>query len=149
MGLIHFAGANIQSNLTRVVVVLWLFVVFILTSSYTASLSSLLTVRRLEPNVTDIQSLKSGNLKVGCVDDSFVKKYLEEVLGFRSGNIVPFGNTEANYIQKFENNTIDSLFLERPYEKVFLDKYCKKYTSINTYIFGGFGFVSNIIYSHL
>ncbi|KAK9193019.1 hypothetical protein WN944_003715 [Citrus x changshan-huyou] len=57
-----------------------------------------------------------------------------------SGNIVPFGNIEANYIKKFENNIIDSLFLERPYEKVFLDKYCKKYTSINTYIFGGFGF---------
>ncbi|KAB1228341.1 Glutamate receptor 2.5 [Morella rubra] len=44
----------------------WLFVVLILTSSYTASLSSMLTVQQLQPNVTDIEWLKKNNLKVDC-----------------------------------------------------------------------------------
>ncbi|KAK1556991.1 hypothetical protein Q3G72_015757 [Acer saccharum] len=49
---------RIYSNLTRVAVVVWLFVVLILNSSYTASLSSMLTVKRLKPSVTDIQCLQ-------------------------------------------------------------------------------------------
>ncbi|KAJ4703591.1 Glutamate receptor [Melia azedarach] len=131
---------KIGSNLTRVVVVLWLFVVFVLTSSYTASLSSLLTVRRLEPNVTDIQFLQKNNWKVGCVNDSFLQNYLENVLKFKPQNIITFSNIESNYIQYFKSNSIDALFLERPYERLFLDKYCKKYTTTNTFKFGGFGF---------
>ncbi|KAB1221985.1 Glutamate receptor 2.7 [Morella rubra] len=45
---------KVYNNLTRLVIVVWLFVVLILTSSYTASLSSMLTVQQLQPNVTDI-----------------------------------------------------------------------------------------------
>ncbi|KAK1565417.1 hypothetical protein Q3G72_026062 [Acer saccharum] len=64
------AGEKVYSNFSRTVVVLWLFVVFVLTSSYTDSLSSLLTVQQLQPNVTDINFLKHNNLNVGCDNDS-------------------------------------------------------------------------------
>ncbi|KAE8720326.1 Apoptosis inhibitory protein 5 isoform 1 [Hibiscus syriacus] len=57
---------RLYSNLNRVVVVVWLFVVLILNSSYTASLTSMLTMQRLEPNVTDIEWLKRANVKIGC-----------------------------------------------------------------------------------
>ncbi|KAK3207029.1 hypothetical protein Dsin_021075 [Dipteronia sinensis] len=63
---------KVYSNFSRTVVVLWLFVVFVVTSSYTASLSSLLTVQRLQPNITDINFVRRNNLKVGCDNDSFV-----------------------------------------------------------------------------
>jgi glutamate receptor, ionotropic, plant len=39
-----FAEEKLESNLSRFVVIIWVFVVLILTSSYTASLTSMLTV---------------------------------------------------------------------------------------------------------
>lgn len=70
-------GGRIDSNLTRLVVVVWLFVVLILTSSYTASPSPMLTVQPLRPNP-----------KVACDRDSFVRNYLQNVLEFKSDNIL-------------------------------------------------------------
>lgn len=130
-------------NLTRLVVVVWLFVVFILTSSYTASLSSMLTVQRLKPNITDVEWLKRTNAKVGCDGDSFVWNYLENVLRFKSENILKV-DSEYKYQGEFERNDIAAAFLELPYEKVFVSQYCKKFTaSTPTYRFGGLGFVSS------
>ncbi|KAK7828665.1 glutamate receptor 2.7 [Quercus suber] len=40
---------NLLSNLARIVVIIWVFVVLILTQSYTASLTSLLTIQQLQP----------------------------------------------------------------------------------------------------
>ncbi|KAK8618464.1 hypothetical protein V6N13_132455 [Hibiscus sabdariffa] len=132
---------KIYSNLTRMVVVVWLFVVLILTSSYTASLTSMLTVQRLEPNVTDIEWLKRANVKIGCDGDSFVRTYLEEVLNFKSYNIETVSN-EYSYEGEFKSNHIAAAFLEQPYGKVFLSHYCKKFTiSAPTHTFGGLGFV--------
>ncbi|KAG6691220.1 glutamate receptor 2.7-like [Carya illinoinensis] len=131
---------TLQSNLTRVVVVIWLFVVWILTSSYTANLSSILTVQRLE-TVPDINWLRNSNSKIGCDNDSFVKAYLEGVIKFKSENIVTVLK-EDDYTELFESKKIAAAFLELPYEKVFINKYCKAYTSNRpTYRFGGFGFV--------
>lgn len=121
-------------------VIVWLFVVFVMTSSYTASLSSMLTVQRLEPTVADMEFLRTHNLTVGCGNDSFVKSYLNTV--FNITNINAFDNIETNYVQELESKNIAALFLEVPYEKVFFDKYCKNYTTTETYRFGGFGFVS-------
>lgn len=70
-------GGRIDSNLTRLVVVVWLFVMLILTSSYTASPSPMLTVQPLRPNP-----------KVACDRDSFVRNYLQNVLEFKSDNIL-------------------------------------------------------------
>ncbi|KAG2683886.1 hypothetical protein I3760_10G054700 [Carya illinoinensis] len=114
---------KIHNNSTRVVIVVWLFVVLILTSSYTASLSSMLTVQQLQPTFTDIQWLKKNNLKVGCSSNSFVKEYVENVLHFNSENIVEISN-EYKYLVEFQCNNISAAFIELPYEKVFLSKYC-------------------------
>ncbi|BAT74446.1 hypothetical protein LR48_Vigan01g113100 [Vigna angularis] len=132
---------KIYSDLTRVVMVSWLFLVLILNSSYTASLSSMLTVQRLRPNVTDIEFLKKNNMKIGCDGDSFVKTYLEEVEGFKPENIVHINN-EYSYDGAFKNNSIAAAFLELPYEKVYMSKYCKGYSAfVPTTKFGGLGFM--------
>ncbi|GLU13775.1 hypothetical protein SLE2022_303870 [Rubroshorea leprosula] len=129
---------KIYSNLTKVVVVVWLFVVMILTSSYTASLSSMLTVRRMEPNVTDISWLK--NAKIGYDGDSFVKSYLKDVIGFKEKNIINVDD-QHKYEEEFKSNNITAAFLELPYQKVFLSHYCNQYiptTPISK--FGGLAF---------
>jgi ionotropic glutamate receptor len=124
-------------------VVVWLLVVWILTSSYTASLSSMFTVQRLQAVNTDIEWLKSSNSKVGCDNDSFVRNYLEDVIGFNSENIITVFN-EFEYTELFENKDITAAFLELPYKKVFINQHCKGYAATTpSYKFGGFGFVSS------
>ncbi|XWS75987.1 hypothetical protein CRYUN_Cryun01aG0138800 [Craigia yunnanensis] len=48
---------RVVSNLVRFVIIIWCFVVLILTQFYTASLTSLLTIEQLQPTVTDISEL--------------------------------------------------------------------------------------------
>ncbi|RDY01689.1 Glutamate receptor 2.7, partial [Mucuna pruriens] len=132
---------KMHSNLTRLVMVSWLLLVLILTSCYTASLSSMLTIKQLQPNVTDIQWLKRNNMKIGCDGDSFVRSFLEKVETFKPENIINVTN-EYKYDVAFENNSIAAAFLELPYEKVFISKYCNRYTgSTPRTRFGGLGFM--------
>ena len=134
------------------VIAVWLFLVFVLTASYTANLSSMLTIQRMEPSITSIELLKRNNLTVGYDKGTFVGNYLEEVLNFNSNNIKEI-DSEEKYITEFESKGISAAFLEAPYAKVFLHRYCKGYIADTshtaTYRFGGFGFVSNIFLNFL
>ncbi|XP_058197502.1 glutamate receptor 2.7-like isoform X1 [Rhododendron vialii] len=128
---------KIQSNYARVVVVVWLFVALILTQSYTASLTSMLTISLLQPSV---ESLKMSNAKVGG-DANLLKTYVQDVLQYKPENLMPMHN-ENDYLRSFENGSISAAFLEIPYAKVFANKYCRKYTVYgSSYRLGGFGFV--------
>lgn len=134
---------KICSNLTRVVMGSWLFLVLILNSSYTASLSSMLTVQQLQPNITDIQWLKNNNVKIGCDGDSFVRTYLQNVEKFNPENIINI-SSDYDYVGAFKNHSIEAAFLELPYEKAYLSKYCTGYYgSVPKTRFGGLGFVSD------
>lgn len=138
----HLAGEKIYSNFTRVVVIEWLFVVLILSSSYTANLSSMLTIKRLQPNVTDIEMLKRTEAKVGSDKDTFVRNYMQRVIGFNDSNIMEIGPLYD--VVEFKNKRISAAFLELPYAKVFMNQNCKGYTqTAPTYRFGGFSFVSS------
>ncbi|KAL2341811.1 hypothetical protein Fmac_009751 [Flemingia macrophylla] len=132
---------KIRTNSARVVVGAWLFLVFIVTSSYTANLSSMLTVKRLKSG-RNIDWLKQNNLSVGCDDSSsFVKDYMINVYNFHPQQIVEVSG-EHDIMENFKSKRISALFLESPYEKVFLNKYCKDYAAITAaYRFGGLGFV--------
>ncbi|KAK1382202.1 Glutamate receptor [Heracleum sosnowskyi] len=129
---------KVYSNFTKMVVVVWLFVVLVLTSSYTASLSSMLTVQRLEPKVKDIETINKTNAVVGCDGDSFVKDYLTNVLGLKHIKTI---RNQTDYPSEFEKGNIAAAFLELPYQKVFMQEYCNQYTTVGpTYRFGGLGF---------
>ncbi|KAK8580627.1 hypothetical protein V6N12_070888 [Hibiscus sabdariffa] len=139
--IVAIVGEKIYSNLTRVVVVVWLFIILVLNSSNTASSTSMLTLRRLGPNTTDMESLKRADLKIGCDGDSFVRAYLEQLLHFESCNIENV-SSECKYGGEFKSNSIAAAFLELPCGEVFLTRYCKQFTtSTPTYRFGGLGFV--------
>ncbi|PIA57957.1 hypothetical protein AQUCO_00500113v1 [Aquilegia coerulea] len=132
---------GLRNNFTRIVMFVWLFAVFVLTSSYTASLTSMLTVQRLEPKFSSIETLRRSNKKVGCDADSFVKKYVEQVLHFHPNNIISV-KSEYDYPEFFNNGTIEAAFVELPYEKVFLDRNGRAgYIDGGVkHRFGGFGF---------
>ncbi|KAA8523968.1 hypothetical protein F0562_010601 [Nyssa sinensis] len=98
--------------------VVWLFVALIITQSYTASLSSMLTVHRLEPTTADIEALKSSNATVGCRKGSYVARYLMDVLHLKPNNIKNFAASEE-YVQAFRSGEIAAAFLDVPFAKVF------------------------------
>ncbi|XP_059637065.1 glutamate receptor 2.8-like isoform X1 [Cornus florida] len=130
---------RIQRNFTRVVVVAWLFVVLIVTQTYTANLSSMLTISRLDPNV---DSLKKSNAVVGCFGSDLVREYLVNVLHFKKENIRNDIDTLSQYLDALKNGSISAAFLEVPYAKLLVKRYCDQLTVTGpTYRFGGFAFV--------
>ena len=141
-----------MSNLARFVVIIWCFVVLILTQSYTASLTSLLTVQQLQPTVTDVNLLLKYKDNVAYQPGSFVHGILKE-LGFQDENLKTF-NTPEELNQLFQNgsrkNGISAAFDETPYMKLFLATYCSKYTLVDpTFKADGFAFVSSPAFSPL
>ncbi|KAB1205094.1 Glutamate receptor 2.7 [Morella rubra] len=136
---------KVVSNCTRFVVIIWIFVVLILTQSYTASLTSLLTVQQLQPTVTDVDQLfKNGDQNVGYQKGSFIFGMLKR-MKFKESQLKQYNTTEEcdELLSKgTANGGIAAAFDETPYMKLFLGKYCSKYTTVQSvYRTDGFGFV--------
>nr|POE59593.1 glutamate receptor 2.1 [Quercus suber] len=100
-----------------------------------------LHVQKLEASVNDVESLQYGNAVVGCCRGSFVAKYLVDVLRFHKGNIRTY-NSPEEYAHALRSKEIAAAFLEVPFAKLFLAKYCKEFiTAGPTYKDGGFSYV--------
>ena len=134
-----------MSNLARFVMIIWFFVLLILTQSYTASLTSMLTVQKLRPTVTDIKELQAKGEYVGYQQDSFVLEFLKR-MKFDESKFRIYKSSEklVELLSKgSENGGIAAAFDEIPYMKLFIAQHCSKYTMVQpTYKFDGFGFVS-------
>ncbi|XP_038711272.1 glutamate receptor 2.8-like isoform X2 [Tripterygium wilfordii] len=135
---------RVVSNLARFVVIIWCFVVLILTQSYTASLTSLLTVQQLQPTVTDMHELIKNRENVGYQKGTFVYDLLIG-LNFDKSKLIAYRSVEECH-ELFQKGTakggIAAAFDEVPYLRIFLAKYCSKYTMVDpTFETAGFGFV--------
>jgi hypothetical protein len=62
---LNFTGEPITSNWSRFVLAPWFFVILIVSASFTASLTSRMTVSQFEPSVLDIETLQTTNAMVG------------------------------------------------------------------------------------
>ncbi|KAJ6295294.1 hypothetical protein OIU78_023336 [Salix suchowensis] len=133
---------RVVSNLSRVVVIIWCFVVLILTQSYTASLSSLLTIQQLK--VPRVNELVSKGEYMGYPEGSFILQFLLG-MGFKKSKLRGYNSPEEChelFSKGSGNGGIAAAFDEEQYMKVFLSKYCPKYTMIDAlFKTGGFGFV--------
>ncbi|XP_076955163.1 glutamate receptor 2.8-like [Bidens hawaiensis] len=126
------------SNLSRFVVVVWVFVVLVLQSSYTASLTSILTVEQLQPDFTDIHDLMRKGDNVGYKEGSFVKQMLRD-MGFQDTKLIGYSMNE--YDAALSSGNVSAIFDELPYLKLFLSTRCNKYIMVGpTYKTAGFGF---------
>ncbi|MCL7043737.1 hypothetical protein MKW94_019580 [Papaver nudicaule] len=120
---------RVLSSLGRIVMGIWLFLVLILTQSYTANLASMLTIRRLEPTYTDVKELIRYRYSVGYQEGSFVLDQLKG-MGFKELNL----KTKGGIVAAFE---------ELPYIELLLAKYCDKYMTVGEiYPNDGWSFVS-------
>nr|POF09061.1 glutamate receptor 2.8 [Quercus suber] len=121
---------KVVNNWSRFVLIIWIFMVLILTQSYTASLTSMLTVQRLQPTFVDVKEIKKNGYFVGYPKSSFLKGILIKQLGFHESKLKPY-ETPEEYHEALSNGTHNSgvvaIFDEIPYLKLFLAKYCSKY----------------------
>lgn len=135
---------RVISNLSRFVLIIWFLVVFILTQSYTASLTSMLTVQQLQPAIKDVNVLRGNKDYVGYMNGSFVYGLLLK-MDFDESRLVAFNSQEEmdQLLSKGSGNGgIAAAFHEIPYLKVFLSCYCSKYIMVDPkYKADGFGFV--------
>ncbi|XP_058113157.1 glutamate receptor 2.8-like [Magnolia sinica] len=140
-----FANSEkLQSNYSRFILNLWTFLVFVLVTAYAANLTSMLTVEKLQPTVTDVKTLIKNNEYVGYQNGSFVFELLKN-LGFNESRLRSYSTVEQ-YAEALErgsgNNGVSAIMDEIPYIKVFLKNHCRRYTMVGpTYRTGGFGFV--------
>ncbi|KAL5206658.1 hypothetical protein ABZP36_034867 [Zizania latifolia] len=130
---------RIVNNLSRIAIVIWLFVVLILQQSYTASLSSILTVEQLQPTVTSLDDVVRRGGNVGYLNDSFMPNFLKR-LRIDESKLIPFDSPDE-YNEALSSGRVAVIVDEIPYLKVFLSKFCHNYTMVGpTYKFDGFGF---------
>ncbi|KAM7495206.1 hypothetical protein LguiB_029815 [Lonicera macranthoides] len=114
------------SPLGKMVMVVWLFLLMVITSSYTASLTSILTVQQLSSPITGIDSLIASDLPIGYQVGSFAYTYLAESLYVARSRLVPLGNPEE-YDKALkrgpENGGVGAIVDELSYVELFLSKY--------------------------
>ncbi|KAF8084042.1 hypothetical protein N665_0736s0003 [Sinapis alba] len=131
---------KVVSNLARFVVTVWCFVVLVLIQSYTANLTSFLTVQRFQPEVTNWKDLIKDNKSVGFQRGTFVLNLLKKQ-GFHESQLKSFGSAEECN-ELFSNGSIAAAFDEVAYLKVILIQNCSKYAMVEpSFKTAGFGFV--------
>ncbi|KAI3771386.1 hypothetical protein L6452_02549 [Arctium lappa] len=126
---------KLSSNLSRFVMFVWLLVVLILITSYTATLSSLLTVEQFE--------LASKGRIVGFHGGSFIRGVTVSNLHFEDHNNRAYYSYEDYAHALSEDGEADAIVDEIPYIKMFLGKYSSgDYALVSSQpITSGFGFI--------
>lgn len=116
---------NTVSSLGRFVVIIWLFVVLIINSSYTASLTSILTVQQLSSRIEGIDSLISSNDPIGIQDGSFARDFLVRELNIAESRIRSLKD-QQHYVDALvrgpQGGGVAAIVDELPYVELFLSK---------------------------
>ncbi|XAR49809.1 hypothetical protein NMG60_11003956 [Bertholletia excelsa] len=142
-GLVFAQRERVNNNLARFVLTVWMLVVLVLQSSYTASLSTMLTADKLGPTVRDIKDLLNNGGNVGYQQGSFVDGFLKN-MRFNSSKFrkySSFKEYEEALSKGSKNGGVAAIVDELPYLKLFLKKYRNKYTMVGPiYRTTGLGF---------
>ncbi|XP_021274277.1 glutamate receptor 2.8-like [Herrania umbratica] len=119
-----------RNRLTNFVQVPWLFLVLVVTSTYTASFSSMVTSSETKPPCLDMENLKLTNAIIGCDGDSIIFRYLVETLGFKRKNIKNMARSSIDdYAKALSSGNIKAAFFSTAHADVFLAKYRKGFSA--------------------
>ncbi|KAH9794058.1 glutamate receptor 1.2 [Citrus sinensis] len=129
----EFQGEKLFSNLSKFVVIVWVFVVLILSSSYTATLASMLTIQQIKLASMDNIGSQLGSVVPGALSN----------LNFKDSRLKKYNSAEE-YANALSMGSISAIVDEIPYVRAFLSKYSAHYTTAAakyTTSTNGFGFV--------
>ncbi|QHO21851.1 hypothetical protein HN873_037814 [Arachis hypogaea] len=135
---------GVAKKCSRFVLMVWLLLAFVLMQSYTASLTTMMTVEQLQPSFLNVDDLRTGDYYVGYQTGSFVYDLLLHKLKFNASKLKAIGSI-SQYHQALKNGSrgggVSAIVDELPYLKLFLQKYGSNYMiSGPTYRAAGFGF---------
>ncbi|KAF8107273.1 hypothetical protein N665_0124s0066 [Sinapis alba] len=131
--LVYAHREKLQHNLSRFVVTVWVFAVLILTTSYTATLTSMMTVQQIRFN--------SNKDHVGHLSGSLIANMSLTNPKFQQTNTKGL-NSSIEYAQALLNNTVSFIVDELPYLKALLVENPAKFVLVKThYNTIGFGFM--------
>ncbi|KAI4367359.1 hypothetical protein MLD38_023104 [Melastoma candidum] len=128
-----------MSSLGRMVIIIWLFIVLIITSSYTASLTSILTVQQLSSPIQGIQSLITSEAQIGFQVGSYAKNYMIDELNIASSRLVALGSPEE-YAEALESGRVAAVVDEQSYIDLFLRNNCRFSVRGEQFTKAGWGF---------
>lgn len=138
------------SPLGKMVMVVWLFLLMVITASYTASLTSILTVQQLSSPITGIDSLITNKWPIGYQTGSYVCYYLSDNLNIHPSRLIPLGSPEEFELALRKgpgNGGVAAIVDEQPYVELFLTTR-KDFGIIGQpFTRGGWGFVSTFVYN--
>ncbi|EHA8586316.1 putative Glutamate receptor 3.3 [Cocos nucifera] len=139
---------NTVSTLGRFVLIIWLFVVLIINSSYTASLTSILTVQQLSSGIKGLDSLISSSDPIGYQAGKFARNYMIEELNIAPYRLVPL-NSPEEYARALElgpkGGGVAAIVDEVPYVEIFLSMYCQFKIVGQEFTKNGWGFVRTFL----
>lgn len=139
------ADESTVSTLGKIVMVVWLFLLLVITSSYTASLSSILTVEQLSTSITGLDSLISSGLPIGYQVGSYAYSYMTNSLNIHPKRLVSLGSPEE-YESALKrgpvNGGVAAIVDETPYVKLFLSRQPDYGMVGQPFTKSGWGFVS-------
>jgi len=128
------------------VLIIWLSVVLIIQSSYTASLTSILTVQRLTSPVRGIDSLIASDEPIGFQAGSFAESYLVHELGVSPSRLRKLGSPDeykaALDLGPRKGGGVVAIVDERPYVELFLTQHNMFAVVGPEFTKSGWGFVS-------
>ncbi|KAD4179870.1 hypothetical protein E3N88_28461 [Mikania micrantha] len=118
-----FNEGKIHNKCSKVVLVMWLCMIFLLLQIYTATLSSWLTLNQLRPR------LPTNWEKVGYPTGSFIKDQMIQKHNCSEKNLVPLNGYEE-FKNALDNGSVNVVIEQLPYINLFLDKYKSGYTKV-------------------
>lgn len=127
--------------------------VLIVNSSYTASLTSILTVQQLSSPIEGIESLRMTNDPIGYQVGSFAERYLIEELRISTSRLVALGSPEA-YAEALRRGPgkeggVAAIVDELPYVELFLSSSCTFRIVGQEFTKSGWGFVSILYFCYV
>ncbi|PPD66136.1 hypothetical protein GOBAR_DD36986 [Gossypium barbadense] len=128
---------KLSSNLSRSVIVLWMFVVFILGSNYTATLTSMMTVQQIEFN-----SGKSIIGATGPVSQGAIGNLNFPNLHSKSIRLTSLEEYAKALSEGGKNGGVSAIIEEMPYINILRQKYPTRYSMVGHVmpVTNGFGF---------
>ncbi|XP_058113831.1 glutamate receptor 2.8-like isoform X2 [Magnolia sinica] len=135
---------KLESNYSKFILNLWMFMVFVIVTIYAANVSLMLSIKSPQLTVTNLESLIENGDCVGYQKGSFVFELLKQ-WGFQESKLKAYA-TEAEYAEALlrgsGNNGVSAIVDEIPYIRVFLTHYGHRYAMGGlTHVTGGFSFV--------
>ncbi|PWA48632.1 Extracellular solute-binding protein, family 3 [Artemisia annua] len=128
---------RMRNKCSKVVLVMWLSVLFMVLQIFTATLSSWLTLHQLRPPLSKLEH-------VGYPYGSFVKNFIMDKYNISATSLLPLNNAE-DFKNVLSNGTVDVIFDELPYIELFLSKYGSEYTKLGPIIQApGFAFAFSL-----